>query len=267
MEKNDVRYEEKDVENFEAVMRLLEGDADLPMNETIVKVAKHFLGTPYVSGTLDKYDTEKLTVNTRETDCILFVEMCLAMSLTSKDANPTFDKYIENLKNLRYRNGKVDGYTSRLHYTSEWISQGSRSGVFHEISHEIGGTPLAQHFFFMSTHPGSYRQLKEKPSLLKDIRLTEKTLEIGKYFYLPKSQIDANASKISDGDILCLSCNIEGLDITHVVLAYHKPDGTLSFIHASSSKKKVVIEEKSLAEYTVSSKIINGIRVLRLDNR
>ena len=105
-EKGDARFTQKDVENFQEVMDLLAPDRELPMSELVIKVAKHFLGTPYVAGTLE-IEPERLTINTRETDCILFVEMCLAMSLTAKDAEPTFEKYVDNLRRLRYRNGKV----------------------------------------------------------------------------------------------------------------------------------------------------------------
>ena len=113
-EKNRARFTDKDVENFQEVMTLVAADRDLPMSELVIKIAKHFLGTPYVSGTLEQ-EPERLTVNTRETDCILFVEMCLAMSLTAKDPEPTFEKYVDNLRKLRYRDGVVDGYASRIH--------------------------------------------------------------------------------------------------------------------------------------------------------
>ena len=84
-EKGDARFTQKDVENFNEVMQLVAPDRDLPMSQLVIKVAKHFLGTPYVAGTLE-LEPERLTVNTRETDCILFVEMCLALSLTAKEA-------------------------------------------------------------------------------------------------------------------------------------------------------------------------------------
>ena len=175
-EKGDARFTQKDVENFQEVMNLVAGDRDLPASELIVKIAKHFLGTPYVAGTLEQ-EPERLTVNTRETDCIRFGEMCLAMTLTAKEAEPTFEKYGDNLRRLRYRDGKVDGYASRLHYTSEWIIQGTTRGIFSEVSRECGGSPLDQKFNFMSNHPASYKQLKDSPETVALIRGFEKNLE------------------------------------------------------------------------------------------
>lgn len=261
-EKGDARFTQKDVENFQEVMNLLAPDRDLPMSELVIKVAKHFLGTPYVAGTLE-IEPERLTVNTRETDCILFVEMCLAMSLTAKEAEPTFEKYVDNLRQLRYRNGKVDGYASRLHYTSEWIIQGETRGIFQEVSRQCGGSVLDQKFNFMSTHPASYKQLKDNPKAVAKIRIAEQNLETWDYWYIPKADLPECIKNIKTGDIIGFNSSTPGLDIAHVAYAYWEGD-TLTFIHASMSDKKVVINKTPLVEYTNGIKGHNGLRVVRL---
>ena len=261
-EKGDARFTQKDVENFQEVMNLLAPDRDLPMSELVIKVAKHFLGTPYVAGTLE-IEPERLTVNTRETDCILFVEMCLAMSLTAKEAEPTFEKYVDNLRQLRYRNGKVDGYASRLHYTSEWIIQGETRGLFQEVSRQCGGSVLDQKFNFMSTHPASYKQLKDNPKAVAKIRIAEQNLETWDYWYIPKADLPECIKNIKTGDIIGFNSSTPGLDIAHVAYAYWEGD-TLTFIHASYTDKKVVINKTPLVPYTNGIKGHNGLRVIRL---
>lgn len=261
-EKGDARFTQKDMENFQEVMNLLAPDRELPMSELVIKVAKHFLGTPYVAGTLE-IEPERLTVNTRETDCILFVEMCLAMSLTAKEAEPTFEKYVDNLRQLRYRNSKVDGYTSRLHYTSEWIIQGETRGIFHEVSRQCGGSVLDQKFNFMSNHPASYKQLKDNPKAVAKIRIAEQNLETWDYWYIPKADLPKCIKNIKTGDIIGFNSSTPGLDIAHVAYAYWEGD-TLTFIHASMSDKKVVINKTPLVEYTNGIKGHNGLRVVRL---
>ena len=261
-EKKDARFTQQDVDNFNEVMTLLAPDKDLPMSELVIKVAKHFLGTPYVAGTLE-IEPERLTVNTRETDCILFVEMCLAMSLTAKEAEPSFEKYVDNLRQLRYRDGVVDGYTSRLHYTSEWIIQGTTRGIFREVSRECGGLPLDQKFNFMSNHPGSYKQLKDNPENVKKIRAVEQNLESWDYWYIPKADLPKCIKNIKTGDIIGFNSATPGLDIAHVAYAYWDGD-TLTFIHASYSDKKVVINKTPLVQYTNGIKAHNGLRVVRL---
>ena len=261
-EKGDARFTQKDVENFQEVMNLLAPDRDLPMSELVIKVAKHFLGTPYVAGTLE-IEPERLTINTRETDCILFVEMCLAMSLTAKEAEPTFEKYVDNLRQLRYRNGKVDGYASRLHYTSEWIIQGETRGIFQEVSRQCGGSVLDQKFNFMSTHPASYKQLKDNPKAVAKIRIAEQNLETWDYWYIPKADLPECIKNIKTGDIIGFNSSTPGLDIAHVAYAYWEGD-TLTFIHASYTDKKVVINKTPLVPYTNGIKGHNGLRVIRL---
>ena len=261
-EKGDARFTQQDVENFNTVMKLLAPDRDKPMSELVIKVAKHFLGTPYVAGTLEQ-EPERLTVNTRETDCILFVEMCLALSLTAKEAEPTFEKYVDNLRQLRYRNDKVDGYTSRIHYTSEWIIQGELRGIFREVSRECGGSPLDQKFFFMSTHPGSYKQLKDSPKNVEKIRAVEQNLDSWRYWYIPKAELPKYLKNIQTGDIIGFNSATPGLDIAHVAYAYWEGD-TLTFIHASYSEKKVVINKTPMVDQLNAIKSQNGVRVIRL---
>ena len=261
-EKGDARFTQKDVDNFNEVMDLVAGDRGLPMNELVIKVAKHFLGTPYVAGTLE-LEPEKLTVNTRETDCILFVEMCLALSLTAKETEPTFDKYVDHLRKLRYRDGVVDGYASRLHYTSEWIIQGSLRGIFSEVSRECGGSPLDQKFFFMSQHPDSYKQLKGNPAETAKIRAAEQNLDSWDYWYIPKADLPECIHNIQSGDIIGFNSATPGLDIAHVAYAYWEGD-TLTFIHASYTDKKVVINATPLIPYTNGIKGHDGLRVVRL---
>ena len=263
IEKGDVRFTQRDVDRFDEVMAAVAADRGLPMDELIVKVAKQFLGTPYVAGTLEQ-EPERLTVNLRETDCILFVEMCLALALTAKDDEPSFDSYIDRLAALRYRDGVVDGYTSRLHYTSEWIAQGADNGFFKEVTKECGGSPLAQKFSFMSTHPSSYKQLSNSPANVAKIRSVEQDLQSRSYWYIPKSELPACAKNIRSGDIIAFTSTVAGLDITHIGIALRQGD-TLTFIHASTSADKVIINPTPLTQYISGVKSQSGVRIIRIN--
>jgi len=234
----------------------------LPMDQLVIKTALQKLGTPYVAGTLEE-DPEMLTVCMEKTDCILFVEMCLAFSLNLKEENPSFDSYCNNLLKLRYRDGVAGDYSSRIHYTSEWIRQAAERGIMEEITSEIGGIAWAQEFSFMSTHTDSYRQLRENPSLMEKIRAVEEYLNGFEYYYIPKDEIVTCEPLIHDGDIICFNSTAKGLDIAHVGYAYWQ-GSQLTFIHASSVEMEVVINKKPLTEYISGIKSNNGIRVVRL---
>ena len=261
--KRDARFTQQDVARFNEVMALVSGDRDLPMDELVVKVARSFLGTPYVAGTLEQ-EPEQLTVNLRETDCILFVEMCLALAQTAKDDEPSFDSYIDRLAELRYRNGIVDGYTSRLHYTSEWIAQGEKQGFFKEVTRDCGGKVLAQKFNFMSTHPASYKQLKDNSSNVAKIRSVEQNLESRDYFYIPKADLPRCIRNIKTGDIIAFTSTVAGLDIAHIGIALWQGD-TLTFIHASTTADKVIVNPTPLTQYINGVKSQSGVRVIRIN--
>lgn len=246
---------------FHTVITGLSAPQEATTAERMIRAASMLLGTPYVAGTLEQVP-ERLIVNLHETDCILFAETCLALALTSKEADASFSKFAEILQRLRYRNGIIDGYSSRLHYTSEWIMQGEKNGFLHEISRDLGHTPSGQKFFFMSTHPQSYRQLSGNPQEVEKIKKIEKELNGHTYFYIPKAQVSQCLDKIKPGDIIGFNTSVAGLDMTHVGIVY-TDNGRLTFIHASASGKKVLIEPGGIPEYINKIKSNNGIRIIR----
>lgn len=248
---------------FEKVAQALEPYKEEPAGELIVRCAKQFQGTEYVAGTLET-EPEQLTINMDKTDCILFVEMCLAMVQTVKGDEATFENFCRNTQALRYRGGEVDGYASRNHYTSGWILQGEKNGIFKEVTKYLGGSPLDQKFSFMSTHPDSYKQLADNPGAIVGILKVEKELESHNYWYLPQSHITNLAKGIKEGDIICFVTPVGGLDIGHVAIACEK-NGEMHFIHASTKAMKVVIDSQTIADYILTHKSTNGARVVRLN--
>lgn len=250
---DEIKFEEQDKVIYHEIVGKLLSIAHYDKNEIIVKVAKEFLGTKYVAGTLEIVP-EQLSISLQRTDCILFVESCLAMTLQLSNYNktkeiPTFEEYCDIIRSMRYRNGIVDGYSSRIHYTSEWILQNEKAGILQEYTSKIGN-PAPQLFSFMSAHPESYKQLKDNPEETRKIKEVEQRLNREtKIYTISASQIGNYSQEINDGDIICFVSTVKGLDISHVGIAYHD-NGKLTFIHASSKAGKVIIEPSSLIEYT-----------------
>ena len=102
-----------------------------PTVEVMLKAALLRQGTRYVAGTLE-VEPEQLVVKLKETDCILYVESCLALALTAQSSDTSYAAFCDNIRKLRYRDGKIDGYPSRIHYTSEWILQAEKNGYLEE---------------------------------------------------------------------------------------------------------------------------------------
>ena len=236
----------------------------------MVLAASQLLGQPYEAGTQEGRE-ERLRIYLTRTDCILFAETCLALVRTVQACGPlaTFEDLARTLRQTRYRGGVVDGYASRLHYTTEWIRQGERNGFFRDITEELGGVADTRPVDFMSGHPDSYAPLKGESGYarenLRQIRAMEERVSGLPRCFIPKDKLGAVEDRIRSGDILCLATSIDGLDYSHVVIAYReKPGAPLGFIHASTSAKKVIIEPRSLQSYLQANSRATGISVLRV---
>ena len=236
----------------------------------MILAAKALLGQPYEAATQEGRE-ERLRIYLTRTDCILFAETCLGLvrAVERCGAQASFEDLAASLLQSRYRDGVVDGYSSRLHYTTEWIRQGEANGLFDDLSDDLGGVQDARPIRFMTQHPDSYAPLTGESQYAKDnrraIRAVEERLDGMTRYYIPRDQLAAVEGKIQNGDILCFATSIEGLDYSHVVIAYREhPGDALSFIHASTAAKKVVIEPRTLTAYLKANSKILGVSVLRV---
>jgi hypothetical protein len=247
---------------FENYLSEMKSKKSLPMSQLVTETALYFLGVPYVASTLEK-EPEGLVANLHEMDCATFVDNVIALSRTIKGENPSFDNYCRNLQHLRYREGVITDYPSRLHYTSDWVYVNNQRGIVKDINGEIGGVSLTFDLNFMSTHPDSYRQLKGNPALIDEIVKQEKEINARTtYHFIPKDKIDEYAGKMQSGDMVCFTTAVKGLDTSHVGFIYWDGD-RLTFIHASSLEMKVTVDKNTLKEYVQKGKNSTGIMLAR----
>ena len=237
--------------------------AESPTNELLVLTGKYFLGKPYTAATLEQEGEEQLVVNLREFDCTTFVETCLALSYAlQSDDTESIENYMDILKDIRYRNGVIDGYASRLHYPSDWLYE--NSDRLENITLRLGGKVVDKPLTFMSLHSRLYSHLKENKENQEKIRQVEQAINSRKnYTLLPVSKIQQAEKKIRTGDIIIFGANVPGLDYSHIGIAFWE-NNILKLLHASSARKKVVVDSKSLVQYCTASKTCTGITVLRI---
>ena len=235
----------------------------LSLNDRVIEVAKMFMQTAYVGGTLDRNEKEQLVVNFRELDCTTYLENVVALSKALANESVQTDDFLNELENLRYRNGKMTDYSSRLHYFSDWIYENEKKGIVKNITAEIGGEKYNQTINFMSTHVNSYPALQADTSLVEEIRKTENEINKRELFFIPETNIQQLEDQIQNGDLIAITTKIKGLDISHVGIAIHV-NNRLHLMHASSKAKKVVISDIPLAEMLMHSKYQSGIMVARL---
>ncbi len=259
---DDITYQKEDSAEI-AVLLSAKG------THTPLYFAKKLLGRPYVGQTLEINEKEQLVVNLRELDCTTLVETSAALALAEKNNDRSFAGYCKALKQLRYRNGNISGYDSRLHYFSQWIADNVNKGLVEDIG-KSGGFPFTAkqelNLSFMTKNPQYYRQLKTDEDLRKEIEKQEKSINGTIVNYIPKNLLNLDKTKLNcihDGDIIALVTSKEGLDISHVGIAIWKRN-KLHLLNASSLKHKVVTDNQSLYEYQRERQTQLGIRVIRL---
>ena len=238
-------------------------DKALSTGELVYKIGADFMGTPYVASTLDKTKEENLVVNLRELDCTTFAENCIAIARTIKSGEATFDRFVKELETLRYRNGKLNGYTSRLHYIAEWMIDNEAKWIVKDVTGPVGGEPYKVNLNFMSTHPDSYPQLLGQPKLVEEISQIEIRVSAKPFYYIPKEKITSCEKQIIDGDVVAFVTKIPGMDVSHVGLLFKK-EGRVFLLHAPLSGGKVLTTKVPLAEYLKDSKNTTGIFVIRV---
>ena len=227
--------------------------------------AKKMLGVPYVAGTLDGNEEEQLVVLVDSLDCTTFVETVLAFCIADKRGERDYEGFRKALTQIRYRDGILNGYTSRLHYFSDWIRNNEQMGFVKECTSETAcSQPKELWLDFMTSHVDSYLPMKKNPELVQEMAAHEKNWQGTVVSYIPKEKLNLSPEelKIKDGDVLAMVTNIKGLDIVHVGFAFWK-GGKLHLLHASSSAKKVIEDPKTQYESSKKTKAHIGVRAIR----
>lgn len=233
----------------------------------IIYYASEFRGCPYAAKTLEVNEVEELIVDAHRFDCTTFVETVTALSMTTKEGKTDYRSFCNNLRRLRYKDGEID-YRTRLHYFSQWIEEHKKHNRVEEVAIPQSLYPTRQtlQLHFMTTHVSLYPLLVWHPEYIGRIAELEKEISGTVVQYIPKSMLDSNTQLrkiVSDGDIIAIVTNKDGLDISHVGFALWQADG-LHLFHASSVHKKVIVEPHTLYQYMATKKAQTGIRVIRL---
>jgi hypothetical protein len=246
-------------------------DAGIPLGRSVAAVGELALGTPYEAYTLEAYlaaggsplETEPLTLSLDRFDCVTLVESCLAVArLARGPGTPSWEDFGREVERVRYRGGKREGYASRLHYFSEWISDNAARGLLRPVGAEAGAEPDIRPLRFMSTHRNSYPALAD-PRAYEQIQRMERALDGRARRVIPTDRIEEVADRIETGDVLAFATSIEGLDVTHSAMAYRDGRGVLRVLHAPLSGGVVEVSGRSLPEYVRNIRGSTGILVAR----
>lgn len=259
-------FSEEDVEICNAKFELAidKNLTEKPIGVVIVEVGKSFIGTDYLSHGLEKDGDEQLVINLAGLDCTTFLENSLVLARCIKKGKTSFEDYMNELQLIRYRDGVINQYPSRLHYFSDWIYDNVEKGVVEDVTEENGGKKIKFKVNFMTTHPESYKHLKENPDFISVIEKQEKEISCREYYFIPKEDLNSKEEFIQNGDLIAITTTVEGLDIGHIGIAVKMDDGRIHLLHAPTENTKVQITEQPLSDYLMKYKRHSGVIVLRV---
>jgi hypothetical protein len=238
------------------------GDGALPLSELIVAVGSNFLHAPYEAETLEQEGTEELVINLRAFDCVTFVENALVLAGMIRAGKTGFMDFAADLERIRYRGGRRRGYPSRLHYFTDWLRDNGRKGIVREITAAIGGSPFRKQFHALTDRREEHPALKDAIAFHR-MRIVEAACSRRTHCHLAKADLDRTAERIEDGDIIAITTDEKGLDVSHTGLAIHVR-GQLHLLHASSTAGKVILSDMPLDRYLLSRRTRTGIIVGRM---
>jgi len=241
--------------------------ADLPLGPAAVRVGELAIGSPYQPSTLETYlraggrpSEEPLTLSLTRFDCVTLVEACLAVARVA--TAPSWRAFGREVERMRYRGGFRRGYSSRLHYLSEWITDGASRGLLRDLGPELGGMEDGRPLRFMTEHRSSYPALADE-TVFQEIASMERRLDGHPRRVIPCKRIPQVVDRIQTGDVLAFATAIPGLDVTHTAFAYRDRSEVLRVLHAPLSGGVVEVTRTTLPEYVAAIRRSTGILVAR----
>ena len=242
-----------------------------PFGRQAARVGELAIGSPYEAFMLEAYikaggnpaGLEPLALSLTKFDCVTLVESCLAVARASdKLPNPTWDQFAHEIERMRYRGGKREGYSSRLHYFSEWITDGEKRGLVHDLGKELGGVNDTRPLRFMTEHRSSYPALADD-GIYRAIGEMERSLDNNPRYVVMAERIPQVVDRIETGDVLAFATSTPGIDVSHAAYAYRGSDGILRVLHAPLSGGAVEITHTTLPEYVSAIRHATGVLVAR----
>ena len=219
----------------------------LAIGDRMVKIARELEGTPYKGFTLEIHDrTESPSANLLGLDCWTFFEICLGMArmIESDKQNYSPDDLLRQIEITRYRGGICHGnYLDRLHYLADWYIDNDKRGTIADITRRFPTERMPPQCGEMTELWRHYRYLKNDPKLRPGMATHEDRLNRHPVFMIPKAKVAAIEAKLRNGDIIGIARNTPGSYCSHVGIIVVDRKGRRRFMHASTTYKKVVLDD------------------------
>jgi len=199
--------------------------------ERIEFISRRFLNTKYKESTLigDVNTPEVFVINLEGMDCFTYIDYVEAMRLSG-----SFSGFKENLKNIRYRSGKVS-FQNRNHFFTDW--EVFNKDKVSDVTEEVGGEKTkAVEKVLNKKEDGTYF-LPGIPPKQREIK------------YVPSNALDDKVmGRLKTGDYVGIYSDIEGLDVSHTGIIIKKGD-KVYLRHASSREENRRVVDEDLRNY------------------
>lgn len=263
---SDVRFgnEQTDTARIDALLTEAAARTFATPEARVSFFARSFIDTPYAAHTLEG-EPETLTVRMDSLDCTTFVETALAMAFTTGERRSSWRDFVYNLRRMRYRNGEVNGYPSRLHYICDWAVDNIHRGNFKDVTRDFPrSNEMARTIDFMTSNRDKYPALADSANYAR-IRSVESGYRLHRFPYIKTVDLGNKDMKAAfhDGDVVALVSSLKNLDVTHMGIVVRQ-DGELYLLHASSKDGKVELTERPFADFMKRNRQWVGVRVFRL---
>ena len=241
----------------------------LPLGERTVRVAREFVGTPYLNYSLEVDDRiESPVANLKSMDCWTYYENALALArmLHYKPAPYKPQDLLQMVEIERYRNGVCTGsYLSRMHHLEEVFYDNQRRGYATNITSRIpGAEKIHREIREMTVQWKAYRYLRSNPSLIEPMGKIEAQVSNLPVYHVPKSKVRNAEKYLQNGDICAITTIESGSYTSHVGMIVRIRDRAY-FTHATSDhdKGRMVIIDRPIADYVNGAPNHAGIIICR----
>ena len=241
----DIQFDDTSKRMMDDVFTLLRQNNLKTDAEKLEIISAYFLETPYVANRLvgSTTDPEQLVIALNELDCFTFLDY-----IESFKQSHSVEDFINNLKNVRYRDAKVD-YLHRKHFYSDWYSESP-----------IVATDLLTSPQYASIVKTDSVDLNQGANGVYIPGLAVRNRDIN---YIPRDNVTEDVLKtFKTGDYIGIRKNIAGLDVTHTGIVIQKEDGTY-MRHASSSKSSRKVVDQKLTDYLEINTSVSGLLFFR----
>ncbi|MBV0916427.1 DUF1460 domain-containing protein [Mycobacteroides chelonae] len=204
-------------------------------------VSALFLHVPYGANTLigSAAVPEQLVVELTRVDCFTYADYVEALKRSSNRAD-----FIAQLTQIRYRGGEIS-FTQRRHFFTDWAADAPINAT--DVTASLGASAeQVAKILNLKDSGGNY---------LPGLPTRPRTVT-----YIPSARVsDGVIANLHDGDYLGAYATAGGLDVTHVGIFLHPPNGPV-LRNASSLRANNQVVDTPLGEYLGT---VPGIVVLR----